>query len=67
MGKTGQGEAVCGVTLGPQLLSGYPWFPSMEVQIPCTLRSSSHDLPSAPTIPAICNQMRDEGGVTRIN
>lgn len=43
-GEDGAGEALCGVTLGPQLLSGCPWFPSMEVQIPSAL------LEAAPTI-----------------
>lgn len=38
------GEDGAGVTLGPQLLSGCPWFPSMEVQIPSAL------LEAAPTI-----------------
>lgn len=63
LGKMGQGEALLGITLGPQMLPGCPWFPRVEVQIPCTLISSSHGRPSAPTSPPICNLTPDEGGV----
>lgn len=63
-GEDMSGEALCHVTLRPQLLPRCPRFPRMEVQRPCALRSSvqlSH-LPSAPTIPATCNQVQAEGG-----
>lgn len=62
LGKMGQGEALLGITLGPQMLPGCPWFPRVEVQIPCTPTSSSHGRPSAPMSPPICNLTPDEGG-----
>lgn len=64
MVRTGQGEALCDVTLGPKLLPKCPSFPRVEVQMPRTARGSSQlkDLHSIHTIPAICIQMRDEGG-----
>lgn len=64
MGKTGQGNTWCNVTLDPQLLRRTPCFPPTGWKFKyCALRSSStlRSLPPAHTVPALCSQVRDEG------